>query len=177
MIASASDSEKESFKTFKENRSFKFGNGVRYPSKEEIKIPIELGRLKYDIYASVIDANIPLLLGAPDMKKMGLSINFERNKAFISKTKEYFDVAKNSNGLLTLPLTVSPMSKETHDILKVEDCSAGELERKVKKVHEVLCHPREEVLKSFYRDSSDYNSDTRAAVEKVSRECAVCIKF
>ena len=177
MVASSSDTEKQSFETYSENRSFKFGNGVRYPSKSGIKIPIVLGKLRYDLFASIIDANIPLLVGNPDMRNMGLSINFEKDKAFISKTNEYFDLNKNGNGLLTLPLNVEPMKKETHEILKVEGCSEEELEKKVKKVHEVLCHPREEVLKSFYKDSSEYNYDTRNAIEKVSRECPVRLKF
>ena len=76
MVASASNEEKESFEYYKENRSFRFGNGVRYPSKSGIKIPIVLGKFKYDLYASIVDANIPLLVGSPDMKNMGLSINF-----------------------------------------------------------------------------------------------------
>ena len=78
---------------------------------------------------------------------------------------------------MTLPLNVAPMKRETHEILKLENSSVDEIERKVKKVHEVLCHPREEVLKSFYKDSSDYNIDIRTAVEKVSRECPVCLKY
>ena len=177
LVAGASDEERKNFKEYKESRMFRFGNGIRFPSKTEIKIPIKLKSLQFDLYASVIDANIPLLVGLPDMKKMGLSINFDRNRAYTCRTQEFFDLGTDGNGLLTLPITLDPLSKETHEIMKIDECSQEEVENKVRKVHEVLCHPREDVLKSFYRDSAENNPETLKVVEKVSRECPVCRKF
>ena len=47
----------------KENRIFRFGNSVRYPSREELIVPIKVGTLDTVLYVSVVSANIPLLLG------------------------------------------------------------------------------------------------------------------
>ena len=41
---------------------FRFGNGLRFPSKPEIRRPVKLKNLEFDLYISVIDANIPLLV-------------------------------------------------------------------------------------------------------------------
>ena len=65
----------------KDNRIFRFGNGQRYPSHYRILIPIQLGSLSTNLKVSVVNANVPLLLGNPDMKKLGLKVNFEKDKA------------------------------------------------------------------------------------------------
>merc|ERR1711954_434992 len=91
------DEEKDAIHRKRENRYFKFGNGVRYPSREEITIPIGLGNLKDHLKVSVVDADIPLLIGAPDMKRLGLTVNFERDNVYVSKTGEYLDISHNEN--------------------------------------------------------------------------------
>ena len=64
---------KRKITTERENR---FCNSVRYPSRKEVSIPQKLGQLKSTLHISVVDANIPLLLGRPDLKKLGLVINY-----------------------------------------------------------------------------------------------------
>ena len=135
----------------------------------------KLGKLKTKLYVSVVNANIPLLVGTPDMKKLGLTINFEKDKAYTSRTNEYFDLEKNDKGHLTLPITTTPLSEESHDIMKIEECTREEKHKKIKKVHQILCHPRENVLKAFYRDSSENDKETLELVEDVSRSCSVCL--
>ena len=168
----ASDEENKSIKRYKENRIFRFGNGIRFPSKQQVSVPIKLGKLTTELHVSVVDANIPLLIRNPGMKKLGLTINFEKDKVYTSRTGETFDLGKNEKGHLTLPVTTTPLSKETHNIMNLDECTVKEKE---KKVHQILCHPREEVLKAFYRDSSENNSETLKLVEEVSRKCAVCL--
>ena len=50
-----------------EKRNFKFGNQTKYPSLKEVVLPIKIGGLVSKIYISVVDTNIPLLLGRSDM--------------------------------------------------------------------------------------------------------------
>ena len=45
-----------------EERFFRFGNSVRYPSKKEVALPIKLGQLETQLFVSVVDASIPLLI-------------------------------------------------------------------------------------------------------------------
>ena len=39
-----------------EKRKFRFGNGVLFPSQEQVSIPFELGNLKSILYISVVKA-------------------------------------------------------------------------------------------------------------------------
>ena len=43
-------------------RSFRFGNGKKFPSKMEIVIPFQLGGLNTELRVSLVDAHIPLLI-------------------------------------------------------------------------------------------------------------------
>ena len=58
----------------------------------------------------------------------------------------------------------------------MDDCDDKEKKKKVKKVHHIFGHPREEVLKALYRNSSAHDDQTMKLVEEVSRECGVCIR-
>ena len=94
---------KEKIKYTKENRIFRFGNSVRYPSKQEISIPFKMGQLESVLHVSVVDANIPLLLGRPDLKKLGLVINFENDSVFTTKSLETFSLAKPVRDIFLFP--------------------------------------------------------------------------
>ena len=88
---------------------------ARNPSKQEVALPLKLSKKKRAVlYASIVNANIPLLIGAPDMKRLGLTINFEKDKAYISSTREYFEIKKNGNGHLTIPLKLDPLAAITY---------------------------------------------------------------
>ena len=95
-------------------------------------------------------------------------MNFEKDRAYVSKTKEYFNISKDDNNHLTLPITIKPMKKDTHEILEVSHSDEKERKKKVKKVHQILGHPREETLKRFYKDSSQNDEDTMKTVVEVS---------
>ena len=171
------NSERKNLTWKRENRHFRFGNSIRYPSRVEVLLPINLGDYASVIYVSIVDADIPLLVGAPDLKRLGLTINFEKDKAFVSKTKEYLDVSKDENNHLTLPLNTVEIKRETHEIMEVTDCDDKEKRTKIKKVHQILGHPREETLKTFYKDSSQSDEETMRIIEEISRECPVCLHF
>ena len=40
----------------------------------------------------------------------------------------------------------------------------------IKKIHEVMCHPKEEVLSNFFLDSSDNDDDVLEAIKEVSEQ-------
>ena len=96
-----------------------------------------------------MDADIPLLIGAPDLKRLGLTINFGRDKVHVSETGEYLDLHTNENNHLVLPLKTTPLSKDTHSIMAVSECDAKEKKIKIKRVYHVMGHPREDALKKL----------------------------
>ena len=89
-LKTTEEERKKKIKYGTEKRFFRFGNSVRYPSKQEISIPIKLGQLESFLHVSVVDANIPLLLGRPDLKKLCLIINFENDTVFTSTLGNIF---------------------------------------------------------------------------------------
>ena len=92
LLDTLTDDEMKVVEKSKEKRMFRFVNGVRFPSKSELKVPDKLGEIKCELNVSVIDAHIPLLVGIPDRKKMGLTVNFEKDKAYTSTSQKVFNV-------------------------------------------------------------------------------------
>ena len=105
------DEVKKRVRVYDDNRSFRFSNDSVYPSKEEVSIPITLGKLKENVKVSLIDANVPLLLGRPDMERLGFVVDFKKRTLKIKDTGETFSLKRTVQGHLALPI-ISPSPSE-----------------------------------------------------------------
>ena len=152
-LESLSPEEQEKIEKHSEERFFRFGNSVRYPSKQAVEIPIKLGSLEAKLHVSLVDASIPLLLGKPDLKQFGFIINFEEETVFTTRTHEIFPLETTVNGHLALPITNENILED--DIFLMNDCDRKEKEKKVTKIHKVLAHPHPNILKQFFKNSSE----------------------
>ena len=63
----------------KENERFKFGSSKTYDSNEKITLNVKIGGQDWIAKVSVIEAEIPLLLGNDFMKKHGISLINDSN--------------------------------------------------------------------------------------------------
>ena len=167
--------EKKKIKKEPEERYFRFGNSVRYPSKEEITIPLRLGKLDTELCVSLVDASIPLLVGKSDLKRLGFIINFEEETVFITKTFETFPLETTIKGHLALPITEGESLDEA--VFLMEECDREKKEKKIKKIHQVLAHPLPEILKTFFKNSSDNDKDVLKLIDEVHAKCNVCRTF
>ena len=174
-LESLSEEEKELVFEEPEESFFRFGNSVRYPSKREVALPVKLGQLQTQLFVSVVDASIPLLIGKPDLKKLGLIINFENETVFTTRTFETFPLETTVKGHLALPLK----EEETldNDVFLMDECDKVEKEKKITKIHKVLAHPLPEILKQFFRNSSDNDKEVLDLVDEVHEKCNICRKF
>ena len=93
-----SEEMKKNMVTRKDRRSFRFGNGVRYPSLFEVDIPWKLGKLSTILHISIVNANVPLLIGLPDLKKMEIEIDFKKETLKCNQTGETFQLEKTHSG-------------------------------------------------------------------------------
>ena len=59
----------------------------------------------------------------------------------------------------------------------MDDDHQKEKERKVTKIHEVLAHPLTQILKHFFRNSSDNKKKIMEAVDAITDQCNVCRRF
>ena len=71
------DDHREKIEVSKDHRYLRFGNNKQYPSNKEVTIPIRIGELVSNIKVSIVNANIPLLLGAQDMKNLEFTLDFK----------------------------------------------------------------------------------------------------
>ena len=164
---------KSMMKTRDEKRNFRFGNSVRYPSLFEVDIPFQLGNLDTDIHVSIIKADIPLLLGLEDMKKLGFVIDCDNKTIFTKRTDETFQLEVTDTNHLALPF-VPMIVKNEDDILLTETDTTKEKMKKIKKIHHIMGHPHEDTLKIFYKDSSENDALTMNMIEEVTNNCKVC---
>ena len=104
-----------------DHRFFRFGNSVRYPSTEEITIPLQLGKLQTFIIVSIVEAPIPLLLGRQDFKRLGFTINFEAETVFVSKYSEIFALETTLQNHLALPLVDAEILDD--NIFIIDECN------------------------------------------------------
>ena len=174
-LKTLTQNEKENIRKHPEKRFFRFGNSSRYPSREEFSIPFKLGKLNTDLHVSVVEASIPLLLGKPDLKRFGFIIDFETETVFISKTFETFGLETTLTGHLALP--IKEKEHEDDSVFLIKECDPIEKQKKIVKIHKILAHPKAEVLKLFFKNSSDNDDETLKIVEEVSDNCEVCKRF
>ena len=75
------------FKEKKEHELFKFGPSKVYASEASMKIPIVLGDEIKEMEVSVVNANIPFLLGRDYLRKWDCELAFKDNSMIINKRK------------------------------------------------------------------------------------------
>ena len=170
--------DKETLKglvTRKENRSFRFGNSVRYPSEYEVDLPFKIGSIETVLRTSVINANIPLLIWLPDMEKLKFVIDTDKLLLTVKRSGETFELEKTPKGHISIEFE-TPNVEEFAYSLEDED-HRGKLS-KIKRIHHVMCHPSADILKNFFKDSSSNDKETMNIVDEVTNNCKICkIKF
>ena len=63
MEAFAESSQGLDIRRVKEDETYRFGNGPLYRSKEYYVINVDIGELETELKVSVVEADVPLLLG------------------------------------------------------------------------------------------------------------------
>ena len=64
--------------------------------------------------------------------------------------------------------------EKEEDVMLTEADTTKEKMKKIKKIHHIMGHPRDETLKNFYRDSSENDAMTMNMIEEVTNNCQVC---
>ena len=80
-------------KRYKENETFRFGNGPAYISTLVYIIPVTIGKFKTELKISVVTANVPVLLGLDFQKEFGVVIDTGRQTLFIKASGEELNMS------------------------------------------------------------------------------------
>ena len=151
-----------------------------YTSKEYAEIEVRIGALKEVIKVSVVDADIPLLLGVDYQIKWGIVMDFGKSELSIRKSRETFKM--NSKVMhWTLPIQ---KKKKLHTearklVFHADLCSMNRhmLRKHIRKVHKNLSHKSEEHLVKLFKMAEKDTKDVRSAIKDVFDTCNICKRF
>ena len=164
-----------------EKENFKFGNGQVYTSTESHEIDVEIGRMKTKIWTSVIDANIPLLLGLDYLKKWGVVIDIENESLFIRKCDQSFKINSRLSNHWKLQIQSGKvLHKRAHQlVLKVDLCNLDDIDlrKHILKTHKNLSHKSDGQLLKLFQMAGKADTRVRKKIKEVVESCDVCKKF
>ena len=164
-----------------ENQSFKFGDGKVYTSNMSHEIEVEIGELKTTLETSVVNVNIPLLLGMDYLKKWGVVIDTGNEEIFIRKGNESFKIDSKKSNHWKLPIQNGrTLHKQAHRlVLNVELCelNSRDLRKHIEKTHKNLAHKSEGHMLRLFQMAGKADTRTRKVIKDVCDSCNICKQF
>ena len=137
----ASKGKFETVKREYENQPFKFGDGKVFHSNMSHEIEVEIGDFKTTLKTSVVDVNIPLLLGMDYLKKWGIVIDTGRQELYIRKSHESFKIDTNKSNHWKLPIqngrTLHRQAERLLLNVKLCKLSDRDLRKHIEKTHKI----------------------------------------
>ena len=168
-----------SVKLEKEKEHFRFGPSQVYTSNENYKIEVHIGKLKEFIKVSVVDADIPLLLGLDYQVKWGMVIDIGEGKIHIRKSNETFKIRPGSSHW-TLPTQSNNLHKQAKNLVFNVNLLAmdeKQLRKHVKKVHKNLSHKTEEQLVKLFQMAGKDTAKVKSTIKHVVDTCNICRRY
>ena len=162
-------------------QKFKFGPSQVYLSVKRAEIPIVLkckDRFsKQSIFAYVIQAEVPFLLGLDSMKCWRILMDMENEELIFRELDIEVKMVRNNGGHLIVPLEKVESWSTTDTVLYMktqnEVCSLEQ----IKKVHINTNHKSEINLLHAYKQANLLTQEVRDLIKKVCQSCSVCQRF
>ena len=171
------DSPWMDIKRYKENETFRFGNGPAYISSMGYIIPVTIGKLKTELKISVVEANVPLLLGLDFQQEFGVVIDTGRQTLFIKASGEEFNMSRQGNHW-RLPLrsnrTMCTQAEKHVLLVNMDEMDNRNLWKHIKKVHKNLCHKSEAQMMKLFQLAGILNKRTSETIRNVLQNCQIC---
>ena len=153
-----------------EDQNFRFGDGHIYNSNMSHAIDVEIGKLKTTIETSVVDVNIPLLLGMDYLKKLGVVIDTGKEQLHIRKSRESFNIDSSKSNHWKLPIQNGrTLHKQANRlVLNVDLCEVNEreLRKHIIKTHKNLAHKSEGHMTRLFQMAGRADKRTRRVKKK-----------
>ena len=152
---------------------FRFGDGRRMASIKLAVIPCVLAGKNINIRTDIVECNIPLLLSKASMKKAGMVIDTNTDTVLVFGKE--VKLSTTSIGHYKLSIIQPPTGVIVETVLLGFDNSSPDAI--VAKLHRQFAHPSAEKLKQIIRDARKDSAELMEAVEKISKECEICIRY
>ena len=156
-----------------------FGPSKVYISHGRCEIEVQIGSLQEKIYISVVDADIPLLLGLDFQRKWGMVIDVGKNEIFIRKSGEYFTM-RNEGKHWMLPIQTGCLHKQAKNLVfnvTIDTLDSHNLRKHVVKIHKNLCHKSEVQMLRLFKIAGKDNHKIRKVIKDVVDTCNICKRF
>ena len=163
-----------------ENEWFKFGPSQKYRSSQNYEIEVIIGNFVDKIKVSVVNADIPLLLGLDYQKKWEMIIDIGKSEIIFGKSGETFRVNSSKSSHWTLPLQPKKLHLEAKILVfsvETNNLSDRDLRKHVVKVHKNLCHKSENQMLLLYKMAKKDSKQMRKIINDVVSSCQICRKF
>ena len=163
----------------KEKEHFRFGPSQVYTSNENYEIELHIGKLKEFIKVSVVDADIPLLLGLDYQVKWGMVIDIGEGKIHIRKSNQTFNIKPGSSHW-TLPTQSNNLHKQAKNLVfhvNLLEMDEKELRQHIKKVHKNLSHKTEEQLVKLFQMAGKDTAKVKNSIKHVVETCNICRRY
>ena len=163
----------------KEREYFRFGPSKVFISSENYEIEVSIGTLKDTIKVSVVETNVPLLIGLDYQKKWGMIIDVGKNEIHIRISDETFKISDKENHW-TLPIQEESLHVRAKNLVfnvNMEDLSDIKLRKHLVKVHKNLAHKSEEQLVKLFKMAEKDTKNIRRVIKDVVNTCTICKRF
>lgn len=140
-----------------ENRLFRFGDGNAVQSSIIKLIPTVLCQQEVIIQASVVDADIPLLISRSALRKAKATLDFEKDCLEMNKIKQQLFSTPSGHYAVPIGPNVENLSysaePDSHAVYAVTE-NEEDPEKIALKVHRYFAHANPERLKTFVRTTT-----------------------
>ena len=159
---------------------FKFGPSEVFKSEENYEIEVTIGELKDTMKISVVDTDIPLLIGLDYQKKWGMVIDVGKNQISLRQSNETFDIPEGQNNHWTLPIQAETFSSQAkYLVFKVdlEGMNAVKLRKHIVRIHKNLAHKSDDQLLKLFRLAGKDSPEVKKVIKSVVQTCNICNRF
>ena len=122
---------------------------------------------------SVVNANIPLLLGRNHLNKWGAKLDFQKKILHLHPDVEV-NLEVNKKGHFVLDLVKEDSEEEKIRETLFTDCHEAELVRRLEKLHLITAHRQEEALIRFLKGSKNYKPGIKPLLSEIIAKCGTC---
>ena len=171
--------EDENIETQSCKENFQFGPSAVYTARTKVILPIKLGSKSTKLGCFVVDCDIPLLVSESTLENWG-AIQDHKNKTLNidhGGWSETINMIKMPSGHSGLDLSVNENEIIRRGFFASNEDKSEFTFGKIKKIHRVLAHKKEEKMISLFRNKGNYNKKVEKIIKKVCSECKICMKY
>ena len=162
-------------------KTFKFGNGKKFPSIGNYIFPAKIGSKNISIQTDVIESDIPLLFSRESLSKAEAVLNMKSHRIEFLGEKLPMTLSKSGHYLLPITsrssLALNPSSKNLKISLVSENKSKQDI---ALKLHRQFAHcSAERLIKLLKSAGSPWDSDTELfeQIQALNESCQTCLQY